>query len=210
MTVFTVVCETSSSRRSLELENYVLEVFESHNGPLIHRLQEREPKFRIVLDHSKDIDEYFLKVYATSSIGRSAYVNLTVKNERQLKLNQMPSNVSVSGEEFHRRCLKKTIKECSSGVYKVLLRIRLLPSLMIDDEMRWASFHIHEYHTYRLITNSAQDGRIIHFRHPREVACEACCEISQELGEQPRMRPRFDSEIVCQKIRPNSERHLLR
>lgn len=97
-TIYTVICETSSKSESLNVENYVLEIYESQDGPLIQRFQEMKPRFRIILDDSKDIDEFFLKVYATSSIGRSNYVNLTLKNERQLKLNQAPNNVSLLGK----------------------------------------------------------------------------------------------------------------
>ena len=96
---FTVICEKFSPASYFDVESYVLEIYEPKSAQLIHRFQESEPLFKIVLENSRSIKEYHLRVYAKNSVGKSNEVYLTLKNERQLMLNQVVNNNSSSEGE---------------------------------------------------------------------------------------------------------------
>ncbi|XP_074603923.1 protein turtle-like isoform X2 [Brevipalpus obovatus] len=96
--LYTVICEKFSPAQNFDVESYVLEIYEPKSAQLIHRSQESEPIFKVVPENHKNIKEYHLRVYAKNSIGKSNPVYLTLKNERQLKLNQVVNNNSLSEE----------------------------------------------------------------------------------------------------------------
>ncbi|XP_053203846.1 uncharacterized protein LOC128388471 isoform X2 [Panonychus citri] len=97
-----ITCFNPDPSKSLSTnspEVYCLEVYDISTSSLILFMEDRSPRFKVSLPNLKDIHEYSLTIYAKNSFSRSASVNITVKSETSLLLNQV-ANSSHSDEMY--------------------------------------------------------------------------------------------------------------
>ncbi|XP_015784799.1 titin [Tetranychus urticae] len=92
-----VTCSNDPSVSTPLPEVYCLEVYDIQTGSLVLFMEDRLPRFKVSLAGLKDISEHSLTIYAKNSFTRSASVNITLKGETQLLLNQV-ANSSHSDE----------------------------------------------------------------------------------------------------------------
>ncbi|XP_053203848.1 uncharacterized protein LOC128388471 isoform X4 [Panonychus citri] len=98
-----ITCFNPDPSKSLSTnspEVYCLEVYDISTSSLILFMEDRSPRFKVSLPNLKDIHEYSLTIYAKNSFSRSASVNITVKSETSLLLNQV-ANSSHSVDEMY-------------------------------------------------------------------------------------------------------------